>query len=182
MATIDPRSIAGTEQCFIRSATPGDASDMLRLRHRLSNETEFMSREPREITVTSDSQREHILGRTAAERDLLLVAVVAGQLVGILGFNSRPLVRLRHQGEFGIGVLQDFWGRGIGGALLSSLCDWADSVGIVRISLIVAADNVRAIKLYEHFGFVTEGRLRKDVKLSDGFHDSLLMARVTEVR
>jgi RimJ/RimL family protein N-acetyltransferase len=181
MAVIDPRNIAcHPEPGLVRSATPEDAAELLRLMHRLYSETEFLSREPGEMTLTVDGQRERILDRTAAERDLLLVAVVEGQIVGALGLGSPALARSRHKGEFGIGILRHFWGRGIGRGLLSTLCDWADLAGFVRLSLIVTADNIRAVRLYEHLGFAIEGRLRKDVKLSDGYHDAFTMARIND--
>ena len=145
-----------------------------------SGETEYLSREPDEVTLTLDQQRQRILDRTAAEREVLLVAVIEGRIVGSLGFGSRGLARFRHTGELGISVLEAFWGRGIGSALLSALCDWADLVGLVRLSLLVTVDNVRAIRLYERFGFTIEGRHRRDAKLSDGYHDAFTMARIKD--
>jgi RimJ/RimL family protein N-acetyltransferase len=181
MAVIEPRPIVcHPEPGLVRSAAPDDAAELLRLMHRLYSETEFLSRKPGEATLSVEGQRQRILDRTAAEREVFLVAVVGEQIVGSLGFDTRPLARFRHKGEFGIAVLRDFWGRGIGRALLSALCDWADLVGLVRLSLVVAADNVRAVRLYEHFGFAIEGRHRKDAKLSDGYHDAFTMARIND--
>ena len=47
--------------------------------------------------------------------------------------------------------------------------------------LAVFANNTRAIGLYESLGFVEEGRLRRDVQLSDGsYGDTFLMAKFYE--
>ena len=53
--------------------------------------------------------------------------------------------------------------------------DW---LGVLRIELTVFADNTRAIRLYERFGFEHEGRLR-GYALRDGrYVDALTMARL----
>ena len=181
MATIEPRTANGKSgTCLIRSATLEDAPELLKLQHRLCSETEFLSRMPEEITLTVDQQRQRIADATAADRALFCVAVVANQIVGSTNFHARPLARFRHQGEIGIAVVQDYWGHGISRALLGAILDWTDSVGVIRVSLVVCADNVRAIELYEHFGFIVEGRLRNEVRLTAGLRDSLAMARVID--
>jgi RimJ/RimL family protein N-acetyltransferase len=82
-----------------------------------------------------------------------LVASEGEKIVGwafVSGVNTeRP--------ELGLGVADDFQGQGIGTALLSRLMEWAKQNGLSEISLIVVKDNHRAQKLYQRFGFVTEG-------------------------
>ena len=166
--------------CCIRTAELSDAPALVALAHRLSSETDYVTRQPDEVTTTLDEQaaliREHISG----PRHLQLVATVDEQVVGGLRFSARPLVRYQHQGEFGVGIWRDFWGRGIGTALVSTLCSWADSAGIVKLTLIVDSENVRAVSLYERLGFVVEGALRKDSKHGEVFRDALLMARIID--
>lgn len=57
-----------------------------------------------------------------------------------------------------MGVHDDHQGKGIGTALLRELIDAADNwLGLRRIELTVYTDNVRAVHLYQKFGFETEG-------------------------
>lgn len=59
------------------------------------------------------------------------------------------------------------------------MINWADNTGIVKITLEVDSDNLRAIKLYEKFEFEQEGILKYDKYLGNGlFIDSIIMARV----
>jgi L-phenylalanine/L-methionine N-acetyltransferase len=109
----------------------------------------------------------------------VLVAVVDGKAVGIgsLFWASRP--RKRHVADLGIMVHDDYQGRGIGKRLMAALVDTSDRwLGLLRIELEVYADNERAIKLYERFGFVMEGRKRMDAFRDGQYVDSLVMGRI----
>lgn len=100
---------------------------------------------------------------------------VAGHLTILL--NSRP--RRKHAASFGIAVHPEFQGKGVGKALMTDLLDIADNrLGLVRVELVVFADNARAIALYEQFGFAHEGRQRKDVLRGGELCDGLRMARI----
>ncbi|MEM9044997.1 MAG: GNAT family N-acetyltransferase [Pseudomonadota bacterium] len=92
---------------------------------------------------------------------------------------TRRFGRQAHCGEIFLFVHDDFWGRGIGTALLGALTDLADKwLGLVRLQLDVNADNSRAIALYERAGFEREGTLRGDVLRDGALVDSYLMARL----
>ena len=88
-----------------------------------------------------------------------LVAVVDGHAVASAGLYAGPVhVRRRHVSVLGISVAAGFQGHGIGHALMQALTDYADQWGqVLRIELTVFADNLRAIALYERFGFEREG-------------------------
>lgn len=107
-----------------------------------------------------------------------LVAELDGQIVGNAGL-TRYTGRRIHAASIGMGVHDDFSGRGIGSALLSALLDCADNwLQIRRIELTVYTDNQPAICLYQRLGFETEGTLR-DFAFRDGAYvDALTMARL----
>jgi len=78
-----------------------------------------------------------------------------------------------------MGVHDDYQGRGIGTALMTALIDAADNWhAIKRLELTVFTDNVRAIRLYERFGFEREGILRAFAFRAGAYADALAMARV----
>lgn len=86
-----------------------------------------------------------------------------------------------HKVEFGVGVLKDYWGCGIGKNLLKESITWADSNGIKKITLNVLETNEKAIKLYEKSGFMIEGILKNDKILSDGnYYHTIVMGRCME--
>ena len=108
-----------------------------------------------------------------------LVAEVEGRLVGSLGLHLEQPPRRRHCGGIGMGVHDDYQGRGVGSALLTAMVDLADRwLNLRRVELTVYTDNPVAIHLYQKFGFVIEGTLR-DYAYRDGvFVDAYAMARL----
>lgn len=109
-----------------------------------------------------------------------LVAVVGDRAVGLLGlhtFPNRP--RRRHAGTIGMGVHDEWQGKGIGTALMRAGVDLADKwLNLTRLELEVYTDNEPAIRLYERFGFEREGRLRQHAFRDGRYVDSYLMARL----
>jgi L-phenylalanine/L-methionine N-acetyltransferase len=109
-----------------------------------------------------------------------LVAVVDGRVVGQLGlhtFPNRP--RRRHAATLGMGVHDDWQGRGIGSALLAACVEMADNwLQLTRLELEVYVDNEPAIRLYERFGFEREGRLRQHAFRDGRYVDSYQMSRL----
>jgi L-phenylalanine/L-methionine N-acetyltransferase len=108
-----------------------------------------------------------------------VVAEIDGKVVGMAGlfWSSRP--RLRHTAELGVSVHDAYQGRGAGKAMIAALLDAADRwYNIVRVELEVYADNERAIRLYESFGFEHEGRKRLHVYRDGRYVDNLVMGRI----
>ncbi len=106
------------------------------------------------------------------------VAEIDGEVVGVAGITLGK-GRMRHVAKLGIMVHDDHWGKGIGSALMEALVDLCDRwLNVVRIELIVNADNERAINLYRKFGFVEEGRQAKAVFKNGEYADLIMMARV----
>ena len=109
----------------------------------------------------------------------MIGAFVDGQLVGNVHIGAVGVTRrVRHRARLGICVRKAYWGRGVGGILMEAAIQTAMSAGYKQIELEVAADNARAIRLYERFGFEICGRLPGALKRSDGtYADDLTMCR-----
>jgi RimJ/RimL family protein N-acetyltransferase len=80
-------------------------------------------------------------------------AVVCDYQNEIIGFAFIKHTRIKHVGNLGIVVREDFQGMGIGSKLMNSLIALARREGLRKICLMVLVDNHRAIKLYKKFGF-----------------------------
>lgn len=108
-----------------------------------------------------------------------LVAEIDGRVVGQLGLHLETAARRRHVGSIGMAVHDDFQGRGVGSALLAAALELADNwLNLRRIELEVYTDNAPAIRLYENFGFITEGTLRDFAFRNGEYVDAYTMARV----
>jgi putative acetyltransferase len=111
----------------------------------------------------------------------LLVAESGDELVGQIGLQVSANPRRRHVGDIGMGVRDDWRGRGVGTVLLEATLALADGwLQLRRIELQVYAGNAAAIALYAKHGFVQEG-LHRDYAYRDGAYiDALTMARIRD--
>ena len=109
---------------------------------------------------------------------LNLVVTLDGKIVGNCGLN-RLGGRRQHVASVGMGVHDDFTGRGFGRILLGALVEAADDwLDVKRLELTVYTDNHAAIGLYEKFGFEREGLLRAFGFRSGEYVDAYTMARL----
>lgn len=79
-----------------------------------------------------------------------------------------------------IGVRPELQGRGLGAALLTELLGEATARGCAEVFLDVRADNDRARRLYERFGFTPVG-VRKRYYRPSGM-DAIVMVRDSRLR
>lgn len=130
---------------------------------------------------SADWNRERVRERTPP-RFWPLVAEVDGRVVGNAGMRRDEHHR-SHVGHVGMMVHSDYWGMGIGSALMAALIDLAENwIGLTRIQLEVYTDNSRAIRLYEKNGFKAEGVCRAFSFRDGQYVDAVLMARLCGVR
>lgn len=93
-----------------------------------------------------------------------------------LNFSSGSRPRIVHTGEFGVSVLKEYWGNGIGTELISYLINWSKKSGLIRkINLIVRDDNFSAIHVYKKLGFNEEGVITRNLQINGRFYDALFM-------
>lgn len=166
----------------IRSAVKDDAGQLSELRLQIDGETENMDREKGEAFLDQAGFEKVIETDTNHPRNLFLVAEMPGRLIGYSRCEGNDLKRFTHKVEFGLGVLKDFWGYGIGKNLMVESISWADSNGIEKIVLNgVLETNEKAIELYKRLGFEIEGLMKKDRILSDGkYYNTYMMGRFKE--
>ncbi|HEU4965230.1 MAG TPA: GNAT family N-acetyltransferase [Bacilli bacterium] len=163
---------------LIRSADETDASVLSALRVQIDGETENMDRERGEGFIDTVGFEQIICTDTELPRNLFLVAVVEGRIVGFSRCEGTYLKRSAHKVEFGVCVQKEHWGYGIGKQLLKESIAWADSAGIKKITLNVLETNEKAIALYKSLGFEVEGVLKNDKFLSDEkYYNTILMGR-----
>ena len=163
---------------LIREAVPADAGALLVYIEKVSAETDFLSFGPGEFELGEEEEAAFLKRCSAAENCIYLLAIVDGVLAGAINCSSRNRTRLKHVGEFGITVAAEFWGAGIGTALLDMMIDWARASNVIKkLTLRVRSDNHRAIQLYVQKGFTVEGLLKKDNFLHGHYHDALQMGR-----
>ncbi len=163
----------------IRSAQIEDAKALSELRLQIDGESENLDRVKGEAYIDGEGFKAIIKSDSESLNKIILVAEVNGTLVGFSRCEGNELKRSSHKVEFGVGVMKDYWGYGIGKNLLKASVNWADANHIKKITLNVLETNEKAIALYGKYGFKIEGVLQKDKLLSDGnYYNTLLMSRL----
>jgi ribosomal-protein-alanine N-acetyltransferase len=103
------------------------------------------------------------------ERYLRLGAFHNEKLIAQLGL--RPVHAehpwLQHIGSFGMMVLKEYWGQGIGRKMLGIMEDHARICGYTRIEAMVRVENERGVRLYANKGYTIEG-IRKNAAFING--------------
>ncbi|MDQ0268192.1 GNAT family N-acetyltransferase [Cytobacillus purgationiresistens] len=165
----------------VRSAIEKDAKDLTEVRLQIDGETENLDREKGEGLIDIPGFEQIIQTDTEMERNLFLVAEVDNRIVGFSRCEGIYLNRFSHKTEFGVCVLKEFWGYGVGTNLLKESITWADLNAIKKITLNVLETNIRAIQLYKKLGFEIEGILKNDKILSDGkYYNTIIMGRFND--
>lgn len=121
----------------------------------------------------------HWLASLTDDTYILVACPDGGELVGSIGLTVDTLPRRRHVASLGMGIRDDWQGKGIGSALMTTTLDLADNwLNLLRLELHVWTDNDRAIALYQKFGFVIEATHRAYGFRAGHYIDSYTMARV----
>ena len=168
-----------THDVHVREATPDDAAALIDHVHRLCDEPGVcITMDRDEFTFTVEQERQFVLDVNASENSVFLVAEAAGGgLVGLLVAHGGKRRATRHEAVLAISVNADWRGRGVGSALMARCVEWARATGIVtRLELKVFTRNATAIRLYERFGFETEGVCRRAVFREGRYEDNRVMA------
>ena len=160
----------------IREGEVADAPRVLEYIDAISRESDNLSFGPGEFDLNLQQEEDVIRDTQKADSALFILGCVDDRIVSLLTFSGGKRPRMRHRGEFGISVRQEFWNLGIGGLMLDILVDWARRSGVVtKINPRVRCDNEHGITLYTHKGFVKEGTIRRDMRIGNTYIDCFWM-------
>ena len=151
--------LQGGVELLVRNAVASDARALRDIMQRTHSETDYLLSYPDE--QGSDVEREaRLLEETErCGTQVELVAIVDGRIGGSAGVEAVGSRRkVAHRARFGISVLKEQWGMGIGRVLTEACIDCARRAGYTQLELEVVADNERAVSLYCRAGFEEYGR------------------------
>ncbi|MDN4593032.1 GNAT family N-acetyltransferase [Polycladomyces subterraneus] len=168
------------KRIVIREAERKDSAAILSCLQQVTMESDFLSSEPDEMSLTVEQEEQFIEEMSARSNSLFLVAQSGEEIVGTLTFTGGTTRRTRHVGEAGAAVLRDYWGNGIGSKLIQGLLDWCPRAGIRKVNGRTRSDNVRAIRLCEKMGFQREGVSKRAIQIDGWYFDFVLLGRVVE--
>jgi RimJ/RimL family protein N-acetyltransferase len=178
---VSQTSTADLMQPILRSATANDARWYIEHVGALAAESDAqIPLRTDEFFRSPDQQAEMFIGATA-RGDLFLIAEMNGIRIGELNLRRGSRAAFKHSAVLGISVAREWRNRRIGSALMQRAIHWAAGEGALRrIELNVFATNAAAIRLYQRFGFVIEGRRKDAVGVGNGFVDDFVMAYIAK--
>lgn len=146
-------------ECFLRNGTENDGEGVVENFNLTHSETDYLLTYPEENSFNAVQESQYLKEKAESERELELLVIVDGVIVGTAGIEAvGTKYKVRHRAQFGISVLKEYWGLGIGKALLISCIECAKTEGYSQLELNVVAENERAVSMYERAGFLECGR------------------------
>ena len=121
----------GTE-LRLRNAREEDAEMLIDYLKQTCGETRFLVKEPEEITLTIEQEKNFIRNQNESEGNLMLLAFLNGKYIGNCSLMGNAPSRYRHRASVGIALFQAYTGMGIGRKMLELLCEIAKEKGICK--------------------------------------------------
>ncbi len=167
-----------TAKIQIRGAMPSDARQLNHYIQRIYSTSNHLVTKPGEFRIRPFRQRFWIAGKASNPFETCLVALLDGDIIGMLDSWTDRRARVKHVTTFAMSVDPNHARQGIGTLLLDKFTNWvAENPRLDKIELHVHADNAPAIALYKKAGFTVEGTRKRAIKYNDNrFIDDILMA------
>lgn len=162
--------------CNVIPATPTDATKLSKLMRKLESENSFMMYEASEIPREELLRERLAVNAKTAKETFLLAVADNGDLCGYSLVFRGNLARNRGVGTLALGVAETAQGYGVGSKLVAEAIAWSKYHNLYRLQLQVQTNNTKALRLYQKFGFQTEGTLRRCALVNDEYVDKYQMA------
>ena len=157
--------LKNNKECCLRNGNENDGQSVFENFNLTHSQTDYLLSYPDENSFDAEQESKFLKEKSESENEIEIIAVVDNVVAGTAGIEAvGTKYKVRHRAELGIGVAKEFWGLGIGWALMNACIECARNAGYVQLELNVVAENTRAIAMYERAGFVEYGRNPK------GFH------------
>ena len=169
----------GGEELLVRNAVASDASALRETTQLTHAETDYLLSYPDEQNSDDEQEARSLEETERSSNEVELVAVIDGRIVGSAGVSAvRTRRKVAHRARFGISILKEYWGMGIGRLLMEASIDCARKAGYTQLELEVVADNERAVSLYRRAGFEEYGRNPRGYKSASAGYQELVYMRL----
>lgn len=151
--------LKNSKEAVIRNGDESDGNAVFEVFNRTHAETDYLLSYPDENSFDPEQEAQFLKEKTISPNEIELIAIVDGKIAGTAGIESvGKKYKVKHRAEFGISVLKEYWGIGLGKALTKACIQCARDAGYDQLELNVVAENDRALSLYRSLGFVEYGR------------------------
>ncbi len=164
---------------IFRSIASEDAESFLQFRKQVPQDSTYTMQY---VGMQYPSVEETAKRLALQQEDKIIINIGAfdsKKVIGFLNFRmpypDHPWVQ--HTAHFGMMILKEYWGLGIGKKLLELQDIYANELGITRIEASVRTKNERGVKLYLQNGFEIEGTKWQAAKIIGEFHEEYMIAK-----
>ena len=140
-------------------------------------ETDYLLSYPDENSFDPEQEARFLEEKAKSPDEIELIALISGKVAGTAGIEAiGKKYKVKHRAEFGISILKEYWGLGLGRALAEACIECAKEAGYCQLELNAVAENTRALSLYRTLGFVEFGRNpRGFLSRTSGFQEVVYM-------
>lgn len=160
----------------IRAAADADAQNLIDYLNEIGGESDFLLAGANEFQISVADERKFLHEMNSNPNNLFRIAEYEGEIAGVVSLKALSSKRIAHNCELGVSVRKKYWHQGVGTALMEEAIRYARESGTLKvIHLMVFANNVNAIALYQKLGFVTIGVNQDYIKINGSYQDAVLM-------
>ena len=163
---------------IIRYPKKTDLREIWKFYNKVIKETEGLSRVSPVTLGDEKKWIDDVLKSIKRDDKCQILAEANQNIVGSVGIHRLLEERRKHVGGFGIAILQEYAGLGLGKKLMEKIEEDAMKMNLRIIELHVHGKNKIAQNLYKKMGFKIAGKTPKAVKIRGGYDDDVLMYKV----
>ena len=166
----------GTE-ALLRNGSASDGSAVYENFNQIHAETDYLLAYPDENSYDPEQEARFLEEIANSPDKVMILALTDGKVAGTAVIEAVGRKdKVRHRAEFGISILKEYWGLGLGKALAEACIQCAREAGYEQLELNAVSDNERALSLYRNLGFEEFGRNPRGFKSrTNGYQEVVCM-------
>ena len=128
--------VKGGVEILVRNAVASDARALRETMRRAHTQSDYLLSYPDEQSVDDEQEARSLEAIERSGNEVELVAIIDGRIVGSAGVSAvRSRRKVAHRACFGISILKEYWGMGIGRALMEASIDCARQAVYTQLEL-----------------------------------------------
>lgn len=160
----------------LEEANPKDAEEILQYLKQVGSESDNLTIDKGGVPLTLEQERTYLEHNFNSITNKTFAAKINGKIVGLGGIMGSSRERLKHNVEFGISVLKDYWNLGVATHLMNHIINYCRTTSQIKnIVLEVRKDNKYGIQLYKNLGFIEVGVHHNKFNIDGQFYDCIIM-------
>ena len=165
------------KEALLRNGEGADGAAVYESFNLAHAETDYLLSYPDENSFDPEEEAKYLDEKTNSPNEIEIIAIIDGKIAGTAGIEAvGTKYKVKHRADFGISILKEYWGLGLGKALTKACIQCARDAGYEQLELNAVCENERALSLYRSLGFVEFGRNPKGFKSrTSGYQELVYM-------